>query len=307
MIHPSGLPSRDKFCRLFHCKCLQKVKKIYVAKQPGFDELEGTYFDIGNMKIFRHDIDIYTTKGQLLLKFRKKVLTQSEVEKLNSLRAVTKTNRRYSAAGMPKMNREIVWITSRHGKKYKVPIGGNTVRSSILGFTDNLSNFASNRVVNKDGYKPRCRQTAFTGNNLSKYRNCISVFRRISSLYKKLVPNYWAYQKSKIDEIADEYKIPRTIFTTVTVNKNFRTALHTDSGDLEKSMGNLVVTGHGFEGGETLFPAFGVGVCVEPGDFFLMNVHEMHCNAPIEYIEEDGERLSFVFYLKKKVLNQCAI
>jgi hypothetical protein len=123
------------------------------------------------------------------------------------------------------------------------------------------------------------------------------------------------------------YQIADTAFSTLTVNMNFRTALHKDAGDYSEGFGNLSVIEWGrYHGGETLFPRFGVGVNLRTGDFVAMDVHEWHVNAPIHETKEDAaynktlpdirtrdpstgvigsqeryQRLSFVCYFREKI------
>ena len=55
--------------------------------------------------------------------------------------------------------------------------------------------------------------------------------------------------------------IPGTPFTTATVNNTYAGAIHTDAGDLKAGFGVLVVLREGhYEGCETVFPEYGVGV-----------------------------------------------
>ena len=121
-------------------------------------------------------------------------------------------------------------------------------------------------------------------------------------------------------------KIPDTSFSTITINRNFRTALHKDAGDFKGGFGNLTVIQRGmYHGGYTVFPQFGIGVDVRSNDFLAMDVHQWHSNTPIYETKEDREynetldtvfkdnpevgtagiynkytRLTFVCYLREK-------
>ena len=54
---------------------------------------------------------------------------------------------------------------------------------------------------------------------------------------------------------------------------NFKTRLHKDEG-----FGNLIVIEDGkYEGSETCFPQYGIGVDVRQND--ILNVHEWHANC----------------------------
>jgi hypothetical protein len=80
--------------------------------------------------------------------------------------------------------------------------------------------------------------------------------------------------------------------------------LHRDSGDLREGFGNLVVSSDtdDYEGAYTMFPQYGIGVDCRNGDFLAMNVHEWHCNSEKK---GEGDRYSFVFYLREKMLKTC--
>ena len=100
-----------------------------------------------------------------------------------------------------------------------------------------------------------------------------------------------------------EFVIGNTAFSTLTINYNWRTALHQDAGDYKDGFGNLVILEEGkYKGGELGFPRYKVAVDVRNGDFLAMNVHEWHCNTKIVPKTKDYTRLSIVSYLREKML-----
>ena len=89
-----------------------------------------------------------------------------------------------------------------------------------------------------------------------------------------------------INKTNPDFYIKGTVFTTITINKNFRTAIHTDKGDLKEGFGNLVVCEEGkYKGGYSGFPQFGIAFDVRQGDFLAMDVHEWHCNTEITPVD----------------------
>jgi hypothetical protein len=126
------------------------------------------------------------------------------------------------------------------------------------------------------------------------------------------------------------FRIKNTAFSSVTLNRNFRTGLHQDAGDFREGFGNLSVIERGeYSGGYTIFPRYGVGIDLRTGDFVAMDVHEWHCNTELyetpeqakrnkklpDIYKDDPEtgtqgsnkpysRVSFVCYLREK-LRQC--
>ena len=99
-----------------------------------------------------------------------------------------------------------------------------------------------------------------------------------------------------------EFVIPNTSFSTITINYNWRTALHKDNGDFKNGFGNLLILQEGnYKGGYLGFPRYGVCFDVRMGDFLAMDVHEWHCNTEIKGITPEFTRLSVVCYLREKM------
>ena len=284
----------------------EKIPKIYFNKiydDKYMSGKESTFFDVDDHFIIDKDFDIYTDNDVLLAKFRKNLFSTTDTNILfdNMKSAAPKTRGRAKAAGIPENGEIYSYIKSKSTGKMIHQL--NTyARSGIVGYYDNNSFFG--HKYKKDN-NTMCRQTAFTGKNIDKFKNCLGIFKKVDYLYENLLNEYYNIQKSFISKINPEYVIKDTVFTTVTVNKNFRTALHKDSGDLKNGFGNLLVISNGeYEGGYTLFPQYGFGVDCKNGDFLLMDVHEWHCNSPII---GNGTRISFVFYLREKMLKTCPL
>ena len=80
-------------------------------------------------------------------------------------------------------------------------------------------------------------------------------------LYKKYVPGSYKKQYDKAKQTY--FRVSKTSFTTITTNVNFQTTIHTDKGDDAEGFGNLVVIESGkYNGGETCFPQYGIGINV---------------------------------------------
>ena len=144
-----------------------------------------------------------------------------------------------------------------------------------------------------------CRTTAFTLNSKDLWNNGIIFIQRCSKLFKKIAPDEWRKQLKEWKSINTNLKIPKTVFTTITSNYNWRTACHQDAGDFSKGLGNLIVLGKDFKGGYLGFPQFKVLIKIEPGDILFMDSHQWHCNTPIKITKEGGYRLSFVMYIRE--------
>ena len=194
----------------------------------------------------------------------------------------------------------------------------NQVASMPIGFFD-----ADNKMC-----KLPCRLTHFTRTNFEKYNQGFPFLQKIDKLYKQLTPEAYQRQLDRANK-KPHLKIPDTSFSTVTINRNFRTALHRDAGDYRDGFGNLTVIERGkYHGGYTVFPQFGVGINLRNNDFVAMDVHQWHSNTPMYETPEDRKyneaipkvykdnpdigtaglyelytRISFVCYLREKLVN----
>jgi len=194
----------------------------------------------------------------------------------------------------------------------------NQVASNPIGFYESSTNFC----------KLPCRLTHFTRTNFDKFNEGLPFIQKIDSMFQKLIPDSYEKQITQANK-KPHLKIPDTAFSTITINRNFRTALHRDAGDYKAGFGNLTVIERGkYHGGYTIFPQFGVAVDVRNGDFLAMDVHQWHSNTSIYETVEDKAfnekmdpafkdnpevgtvgiynkytRLTFVCYLREKIIN----
>jgi hypothetical protein len=242
--------------------------------------------------IIDHDADVYTTNGELLLRFRKRKLDKETTQTFydNVIQYATrKTNNRGSASG----------------SKTKSVYNNPKIMTNIIGYFDKLSPKQKFRFKQLGIPLPKCtvRKTRFLDEFPEKFEKATPFIEEIDKYYKQYIPDKYAKQKRKA--IQTPYHISNTSFTTVTLNVNYQTFVHTDKGDDREGFGNLSVIEHGtFTGGETCFPQYGIGVDVRTGDVLYMNVHLPHGNLPIDLKTPDAKRLSIVCYLRESIWNQ---
>ena len=211
----------------------------------------------------------------------------------------------------------IIELVTKDGGISKMKVN-NQVASNPIGYYEAGKNFAD----------LPCRLTHFTRTNFEKYNEGLKFLQRIDKLFEKLIPEAHQRQLERANT-KPHLKVPNTSFSTITINRNFRTALHRDAGDFREGFGNLTVIERGkYHGGYTVFPQFGVGIDLRNNDFVAMDVHQWHSNTPIYETEEDKAynetldedyhdnpgvgteglykkytRLSFVCYLREKIGN----
>jgi len=233
---------------------------------------------------------------KVLFKFRKKAISQEfqDLAKVSFLQeSKKKHSNRGTAAGISKGSNNARHYTSTGQNE------GNYIASNISGYYDRPLREHKGML----GTNTACRTTAFTLKNKDLWESGLPFIQRCSKLYKKYSKREYLLQKKEWGNIIPEIRIPKTVFTTITSNYNWRTACHCDSGDFSGGLGNLIVVGKNFTGAYLGFPQFKVLIKIEPGDFLLMDVHQWHCNTPIR-INNDGFRLSFVMYIRQD-MKEC--
>lgn len=344
------------------------LKKDDYISDDKIDKKEGHYIPESYYnKIVNSDSDVYyldeNNKKKLLLKFRKNVISQKDcINAFNSFYKVAqkKNRNRGAAAGLintmklpnyvGKINHQDkfrVFYYDKKGKLKKDNIG-NPSMSNIIGYYDrpDRNNYSKNLIKNntvknkntKNTKKqiksiPMCRTTAFTKQNVDKWKKCLPLLIQADKQFKKLIPSRHNNQLKRAQQ-TPKFQIKNTAFSTITLNYNWRTACHKDSGDLEEGFGNLLVlekdkcklSNHSFQGGYLGFPKFKICVDVRQGDFLAMDVHQWHCNTPIKKLQNqiiidnnsnndknkksknnhnnknDYGRLSVVCYLRKDMI-----
>tara|TARA_R110000803_G_C11985343_1_gene321222 strand:+ start:941 stop:1846 length:906 start_codon:yes stop_codon:yes gene_type:complete len=288
------------------------MKKIILPRKLSDDqlkELHGNYIDESYIDhLLEEDTIAYNEEGKPIAVFIKNCIPSNIAESAyySLKKAVAKSNNRGMAAGP--LNAKVGDVID--GMTVGKMLNGN--RFQPLKKDGTLSNSPKAKAVNSSiiGYSdryariPYCRTTEFTYKHFETYKKAVPYVQYISKLFKENLPDRWQNQKNEWDKTHNDFKIQNTVFTTVTVNKNFRTACHYDSGDLFEGFGNLAVLETGkYSGGYTVIPKYGVAVNVRNCDLALFDVHELHANTEIKS-DKLYERISIVCYFRKK-MTQC--
>jgi hypothetical protein len=164
------------------------------------------------------------------------------------------------------------------------------VRSGIIGYYD----------------APVCRTTAFTAQDVRGWFSVLPFIKEVNDVFRRELPSRYAAQMDAAKRTPPQFVIPGTCFSTVTVNRNWRTHVHKDAGDLPEGFGCLAVLDAGqYEGGYLILPKYEVAVDVRLGDLLLYDVHEAHGNAPLIGAPGTFERISTVFYFRTGMLGCC--
>jgi hypothetical protein len=312
------------------------VKKLVVDKLMSDEEIanyEGEYFAESYYNhIIDSDCDVYTSDGDLLLKFRKNVIPLELCKKAVSSykKAAMKRHENRGASAGPldrnKMPNYVGdWVNEgKYRTHYISSVSGipskqyvsNLSPSNIIGFYDRPDRNTKNKGA-------PCRLTSFNRDFPEKWNEAVPFIECIDSLFKKLIPDRHRLQLTRARKVP-EFQIMDTAFSTITINYSWQTAMHKDAGDFQPGFGNLIVcedmdNPNTYTGCYTGFPQYGVCVNVRQGDFLGMDVHQWHCNTEFiptnkklfeEYQDNQKiyqndwhyNRLSVVCYLREGML-----
>jgi hypothetical protein len=130
----------------------------------------------------------------------------------------------------------------------------------------------------------------------------VPFLQTLDRAFSELMPERHGAQKNFVDSLDEHFRIADTVFTTLTINKTFRTAAHLDAGDYGPGFSNLLVLSNDgdFTGGYLILPEFRIAVNVRPGDLLLIANHTaIHGNTPIVLGSEASERISIVAYARE--------
>ena len=169
----------------------------------------------------------------------------------------------------------------------------NGVMSGIAGWYDRYPRI------------PYGRATSYTAREPEKFAMAYPFLQTLARGFEELLPWRYNNQMQAAKKLDPAFLVPGTPFTTITVNKTFRTAAHRDAGDLNEGLSNLLVLSNNgnFTGGYLIAPEYRVAVNVRPGDLLLINNHEvMHGNTPIVLCDDEAERVSLVCYFRENML-----
>jgi hypothetical protein len=192
---------------------------------------------------------------------------------------------------------------TRHSFRAAISNSANTGSEGVLGFMDPVYPF---------NY---CRSTALTNDHLAEFQDSLPMIRSAGDLFAEHMPERYAAQLAVCSATKQDYVIPSTPFTTVTINRDVTAVYHKDSGDLKAGFGVIattwaskvddrwrVVAEPSADGGYLVFPKYRLAVKVRTQDLLLCDVHECHGVTKITGIPGEWARLSFVFYCRERIV-----
>ena len=174
-----------------------------VPSQGSFIDSYGT--------VVREDCDCYDADGRVIFKFRKGVipveLTEVAADAFRAHAQKISKTRGYASNNAP-------------------------TTSNIAGFYDRkTAGHHRQGLRNPSKDELLCRTTYFNAKNADKFTECEPFFKKINDVYETLAPDKYAVQKHQCTRVMPSLLIKDTVFSTITVNRNWRTACHVDKGD----------------------------------------------------------------------------
>lgn len=282
------------------------MRTIHLHNQLPDDEaaaLAGTLLGDDSYDILvQEDADVFKPDGTPLLHFRKAAIPMEYcLAAWQNLRdAATPTDNRGIAAGVIQYTSQVEGrVGARTRTRYRRLKQDGTlsntndaisVNSGIVGYFDRNARF------------PYCRTTAYNLQHPERFHEALPFIRAINDVFRRESPERWAAQNRMIQQTHPDFTIHGTVFTTVTVNKNWQTAVHTDKGDYAEGFGVLTALCAGeFDGCYFCLPKYRVAVDMRTSDVLLADVHEWHGNTPLRGLPGTYERLSFVLYYRENM------
>lgn len=250
----------------------------------GSDHLKGTFLDENSYDLLvTTDADGYDMYGNLLFRYRKNAIPlQLLQDGYNAFKdSITLTDGRGIASGSSHKR------VRKDGTVSNITVG-NKVYSGNVGYMD------AGAMVHY------CRKTAFAKDHFDKFQQGIPFVQFIDQKYQELCPVHHRKQMAIATGTNRNYRIGQTSFTTVTVNRNFQTAVHKDAGDFPDGFGNLIVYREGdYKGSYFCLPEYRVAIDMQNCDILFADVHKWHGNTPYKECSDDYMRIAFVMYYRE--------
>lgn len=276
------------------------------------DALAGQLLDDRSYdRLLDGNADVYKPDGTILCKMRHNVLDEAMCYKAYPIwrEASKPSHNRGHASGIIQSQKETY-------QGFTMPGGGKLVsqtRARAMLLDGRLSNTMMARTVMSGivGYFdrsvrfPYCRLTNYNLKNNKQFRAVTPFIQRVDACFKDLMPERYVAQQEHILRTHPDFYIQDTSFTTVTVNRNFQTAVHKDVGDLKEGFGVMSCLRHGrFDGCFFCYPKYRVALDMRTGSVLCGDVHEWHGNTTIRGNKGLYERVSLVFYYRER-MTEC--
>ena len=152
---------------------------------------------------------------------------------------------------------------------------------------------------------PWGRATSYTDHRADKFAKSYPYLQKLSEAFKEMLPWRYSNQSEAASKVDPKFLVPGTPFSTITVNKSFRTAAHYDPANMENGFANIcnISVNGNYTGGYLVFPEIGYAVNIRPGDLlFVNNMAGLHGNTELIMNDEEAERITMIAFFHEGML-----
>ena len=170
----------------------------------------------------------------------------------------------------------------------------NSVFSGIAGWYDRYPRI------------PWGRATSYTEKNPEKFAKSYPYLEKLAEAFKEMLPWRYGNQMRAAQKVDPRFLVPNTPFSTITVNRNFRTAAHYDPANMDDGFANICVFSNSdnYKGAYLVFPEIGYACNIRPGDLlFVNNMAGLHGNTELILDDPNAERISIIAFFHEGMLS----
>ena len=276
---------------------------IHATEKLSNDEvlkLKGKFLDDSAYDtLISSDCDCFKEDGSILFKFRKSIHEKDECEiAFLAFKNLAKATRGRGAAAGPidvdsiywKKKQGVIINKSGNSASYETKNKDGTMSLSSM----RVQNLVATNIIGywseskQLSYDYPCRLSHYSKTEFMKCEDGQPFIEKIGKSYQSLHPEMYRIQMDQA-QIMPEMTLGTTPFSTITINRNFRTAVHQDAGDF--GFGNLSVIEYGYyHGGYYVIPKYRIAIDMKSGDHLCVDVHEFHSNTEMYETAEDRSK-----------------
>lgn len=245
-------------------------------------ELNQTHYD----ELLNEDVTVNGPDGELIFILLKRALSASAVA--SAWKAVEDWNPLSPLRALAKGQKQ--QYLYKDGKKTNYIKDRTYCISGVMGYFDRFPT------------TPCCRPCAFNAGDPDKWALMGPLSREVADLHMfhdPMAKNVYSDFRSRTHP---DWLIPKTPYTTITMNKNFQTWPHKDGKNLAATCPMTIIRKGKYNGGQLVFPEWRLAVNLDTTDLMMfMNSKEWHGNTRITGMTEGYVRSSFIWYCRKNM------
>lgn len=263
---------------------------IYKKK---YEATDGTFYDISHYDTIIQDSCYgFNDRGEVLFCYVRDAISQENREKYrDAIRKVakSKTKNRGRSAGKVDLKlfpKKAVAFCNKDGKEftddkdrysvyYKQADGkvvnrcqSNQTRCGVAGYFDKVAGLP-------------CRQVGWSRDNVEKHNVLCELAKEIETTHKSYCETSYKFHSERAS-LSPSFLFADSIYSTMTLNYDFRTACHSDKGDLIGGLSTLTILEDkpdNFSGFYLGLPEYKIAFDIADGGTLIFNAHEKHANT----------------------------